>query len=87
MRVDGAMVVCYIEHMGTKMTLSEAIRSAMKRDGRSLYALANDSGVSRGVVVRFFNGQRDIGLKTADKLFKALGLELKAARRGKAKGG
>ena len=65
------------------MTLSDTIRDAMKRDGRSLYALANDSGVSRGQLVRFFNNQRELTLPAASKLCAALGLEL---RRRTAKG-
>lgn len=69
------------------MTLSEAMRDAMKRDGRSLYQLAVDSGVSRGQVVRFFNGQRELTLPAADKLCHALGLELRSVRRQGGKGG
>ena len=69
------------------MTLSEAIRAAMRRDGRSLYALAVDSGVSRGQLVRFYNGQRELRLPAASALCETLGLELRPARRRKAKGG
>jgi transcriptional regulator with XRE-family HTH domain len=69
------------------MTLSERIRDAMRRDGRSLYQLAIDSGVSRGQVVRFFNRQRELTLPAADLLCNALGLELRPTRRRTAKGG
>jgi transcriptional regulator with XRE-family HTH domain len=69
------------------MNLSETIRAAMKRDGRSWYALSNDSGVSRGQLVRFFNGQRELTLPAASKLCAALGLELRRVRRQKVKGG
>lgn len=65
------------------MTLSETIRDAMRRDERSLYALAVDSGVSRGQLVRFYNGQRELTLPAADKLCRALGLELRPVRRRK----
>jgi len=68
------------------MTLSDTIRDAMKRDGRSLYRLAVDSGVSRGQLVRFFNGDRELTLPAASKLCDCLGLELRPRRRRK-KGG
>lgn len=62
------------------MTLSETIRHAMHNDGRSLYQLAIDSGVSRGQLVRFANGQRELTLPAATKLCVALGLELRPVR-------
>ena len=68
--------------MRTRKTLSEQLRDAIKRDGRSLYALAVDSGVDRGVLVRFMNGEREPTLPTADRICRVLGLELRAARPG-----
>ena len=65
------------------MTLSDTIRDAMRRDGRSLYALAVDSGVSRGQLVRFANAQRELTLPAADRLCKALKLELRPVRRAR----
>ncbi len=65
------------------MTLSDAIREAIRRDGRSTYALANDSGVSRPQIVRFINGTRELTLPVASKLCAALGLELRSVRRAK----
>ncbi len=64
------------------MTLSDALREAIRRDGRSTYALANDSGVSRPQVVRFINGTRELTLPVASKLCVALGLELRPVKRG-----
>lgn len=72
--------------MRTRKTLSEQLRDAIKRDGRSLYALAVDSGVDRGVLVRFMNGEREPTLPTADRICRVLGLELQAGGRRK-KGG
>jgi len=43
----------------------------------SLYALAKRSGVDKGQLSRFMAGERDFQLTTADKLCKALGLELR----------
>jgi plasmid maintenance system antidote protein VapI len=54
----------------------------MKRDGRSLYALAKASEVDRSQLVRFANGQRELTLPAAGKLAAALGLELRPKRKG-----
>lgn len=63
------------------MSYSDIIRQAFKRDGRTPYALARDSGVNSAVVGRFLKGERDVTLTTAEKLCRALGLELRAADR------
>ena len=66
--------------MGTKkrtsQTVSDTLRRYIERDGRSQYALAEVTGVDRGVLSRFVRGERDIGMTTGDKLCKALGLKL-----------
>ena len=69
------------------MTLSEQLRDVIRRDGRSLYALAIASGVDRGQIVRFMNADRELTLPAASKLCAALGLELRAVRPRKTKGG
>jgi hypothetical protein len=83
MRIDIACFVCYVVSIGRAMNLSEALRDAIGRDGRSLFALSFVSGVDRGVLSRFMRGERDIGLKLASKLADALGLELRPVRRRK----
>jgi transcriptional regulator with XRE-family HTH domain len=62
-------------------TLADAIREAAKRDGRTAYALAQASGLPIPVISRFLSGQRDMYVASADKLCRALGLELRPARR------
>lgn len=58
-------------------TLPEIIRDAIQRDGRTIYRLAIDSGVNQGVLGRFVRGERDMNLRTADRVCRALGLTLK----------
>lgn len=53
----------------------------MERDGRSMYRLALDSGVNSAVLLRFVNGERDMNLRTADKVCRVLGLELREIRK------
>ena len=84
MRFDIGLNLCYAERMGRmkapRQAISESLRSYIKRDGRSLYALAEVTGVNRGVLSRFVRSERDIGMATADRLCKALGLKLTKGR-------
>jgi plasmid maintenance system antidote protein VapI len=59
-----------------RTTLSERLRSTIRKSGKPVYQLAKESGVAHPVIFRFLNGQRDIRLETADKLADALGLRL-----------
>ena len=68
------------------MSFADLIRTAVKRDGRTAYAIARDSGVNSAVVGRFLKGERDVTLKTAEKICRTLQLELRPERRQK-KGG
>ena len=55
------------------------LRKAIKRDGRTLYAIAKDSGLRYSVVHRFATGERTaINIVTAEKLCHTLGLELRS---------
>ena len=54
----------------------------MTQDGRTVYRLSLDSGVSQGVLGRFLRGNRDVTLETADKICKALGLSLQPVKKG-----
>ena len=58
--------------------LRAEIQKAMERDGRTLYAIAKDAGLSYSVVHRFARGDRvSVSLVTAAKLLKTLGYELR----------
>lgn len=61
------------------MSFSDLIRATMKADGRTMYAIARDSGVNSAVVGRFFKGERDVTLTTAEKICRILDLELRPA--------
>ncbi len=70
--------------MSKSKSLPDVIRDTIRNDGRSLYKLAQDSGVNSAVLGRFMSGERDVNLRTADRLCKALGLELRQkSNRGK----
>jgi transcriptional regulator with XRE-family HTH domain len=55
-------------------SLSEQLRTAIKRDGRSSFELEMETGVARNQITRFLNRERSLTLPTVDKLARALGL-------------
>ena len=57
------------------MALSDQLREAMSDYG-SIYAVARDSGICQPVLNRFYRGDRDLHLKTADKLADFFGMKL-----------
>ncbi len=61
--------------------MPELIREAIRQDGRSMYQLWQDSGVNSAVLLRFMAGERDMNLRTADKVCQVLGLELRPIRK------
>ena len=71
--------------MPKPLSFTEMIRRAAISDGRTAYRLSKDSGVDVAVVQRFMSGERGLTLATAEKLCRALGLDLvsKSGRRGK----
>ena len=71
----------YLSNMAKSM--ADRIRAAIERDGRTVYRLSQDSGVAQAVIGRFVHGERDLNLRTADRLCEALGLRLVADKRRK----
>jgi len=63
------------------MNVTEAIRAAIRADGRSLHKLGADTGVSKGVLSRFMRGERAITVTLADRIIRGLGLDCRLVRR------
>ena len=68
--------------------MDDILRQAAMADGRSIFALARDSGVPYPVLYRFIKGDKSghrqgLTLLTADKLLEALNLELRPKRKGR----
>ena len=73
------------------MTLSEAIKQAIQKSGKSVYQIAKESGVSQPVISRFLSDDpkthRDIRLEaTADRLAEYLGIKVQQPAAKKTKG-
>jgi len=62
-------------------SLSDALRRHIRAEGVSLYELAEQTGVARGLLSRFMRGERDIRLETANRIAAYLGLELRRVRK------
>jgi len=65
------------------MDILKQLRRGIRKDGRTVYAIAQAAGVAPIVVLRFVKGERDIRMETAARLAKALNLELTPKRRRK----
>jgi hypothetical protein len=50
------------------LTFSDQLRSIIRRDGRTIYAIETAAGVPRGGVGRFLSGERGLTTETLDKL-------------------
>jgi len=57
-------------------SLADAILAAVRDSGMSVYAVAKGANVSQPALHRFVAGERSIGLDTADRLCRFLGLRL-----------
>jgi hypothetical protein len=62
--------------------LRQTLRAALNQCGAPLRELEKLTGINRGVLWRFGQGQRDIKLDTASKLCDVLGLELVSTGEG-----
>jgi len=83
MRFDGIPIKCYNSGMTTKrIDLAASIRRAMKRDGRTVYAFARDTGLPVSGVQRFAKGG-GMNLDSASRLCEVLGLDLLPTDGGK----
>jgi plasmid maintenance system antidote protein VapI len=61
----------------SKPTLAETLRKAIEESGETVAALARGSGIPQPVLHRFVSGERDLTLRTADKLLDYFDLELR----------
>lgn len=62
------------------MSVSDELRRAIQRDGRSVYALARETGLSAIQIWRFLRDERGLTTPAVDQLCDVLGLELRPRR-------
>jgi plasmid maintenance system antidote protein VapI len=59
-----------------KATIADVLRKAIEQSELSVYAIAKAADVPQPVLHRFYAGERDLTLATANKLAVYFGLEL-----------
>jgi plasmid maintenance system antidote protein VapI len=64
-------------------TIAETLRRVIDDSGENLAAIGRAAGIPQPVLWRFATGERDLTLRTADKLLEYFDLEIRP--RGKAK--
>lgn len=63
------------------MTMTQALRKAIRESGKTTYRIALDTDLSRLSIDRFLRGERSMRLDKADALAAYFGLELQPAKR------
>ena len=63
--------------------MTTALIELLRRDGRTLSALAQATGVDIGILSRLLHEQRSPTLATADRIVRGLGYSVKLVRRRK----
>ena len=69
------------------MKLSEALREAIRRDGRPLTEIGEAAGVDHGRLSRFMRAKRTLTLPAVEAVCRALGVECRLVHRRRRKGG
>jgi DNA-binding phage protein len=88
---DGGRLLAFVEKEGRSEAIETAIidqvRAAIEGSGRTMYALAAESGISQSTLSKFLSGSRpNLTIETLAKLCDALGLVVRlepAKRRAK----
>jgi predicted transcriptional regulator len=65
-----------VEATPSSAILSDPLKEAISRSGKSVTQLAKEAGVSQAILSQFLAGQRDLRLATAEKLAHVLKLKL-----------
>ena len=68
-----------LEEAPKSPVLSNPLREAITRSGKSVRKLGSEAGVSEIVLKQFLKGERDLRLATAERLAQILGLKLVAS--------
>ncbi len=69
--------------MAKTKTVSQTLREALEKSGRSMYEVAGSSGVTQSSLSRFLSSGRGLSLENLDTLCAHLGLELREVRKTK----
>lgn len=62
-------------------SMSDQVRRAIEDCGQTRYRLAKQSGVTEGALSRFLAGERDMTLRTLERIAPLIGVKLKVEKR------
>jgi len=62
---------------------ADKLRKAIEKSKLSVYAIAKATGIPQPVLHRFYTGERDLTLTTADKLIEYFGFEFRPGKKNK----
>jgi hypothetical protein len=57
--------------------MTDTLIAAVKKTGKRITVVAREAGIAQSVLYRFVMGERDLQLRSAEKLAAYLGLELR----------
>jgi plasmid maintenance system antidote protein VapI len=60
-----------------RTTMAETLRKAIEASGETVADIARGAGIAQPVLHRFVKGERDLTLRTAEKLVRYFGLQLR----------
>lgn len=63
-----------------RQTIGAILRTMIRESGATVAAIAREAGIAQPVLYRFVSGERDLTLRTADKLVAYFGLELRGIK-------
>ncbi len=63
--------------------ISEQIRQAIEKSGKTRYEIAKETGVEESSLSRFHHKQRSISLEAVDRIGEFLGLEITYKKKGR----
>jgi plasmid maintenance system antidote protein VapI len=61
----------------SRLTMANILKAAIQESGETVAAIARGAGIAQPVLHRFVAGERDLTLRTADKLAAYFKLELR----------
>ena len=67
------------------MSIIDSIREAIRKSGKSNYAIAKATGIDEGQLSKFMRGKAGLSPANLEAVLQILDLELKVVRRGKHK--
>jgi hypothetical protein len=74
---------CMGKSKAKRPTIAKTLRTAITDSGENLAAIGRAAGIPQPVLWRFVAGERDLTLRTADRLLEYFNLEIRPKRKGK----